>query len=129
MSIFHVPFPKNRNFANMLAEIEGYFRTSAGSGYTSTYALYRLGGVGKTQIAAQFVYEHRDLFDVVWWLQAHDRTVLIENYLQISRNHAMRGVGLPSFDENMKGREVAPEIKRWFEEQKKIRWLLVFRYD
>ena len=36
--------------------------------------LYGLGGVGKTQLAAEYSHRHADAYDLIWWIAAQDRS-------------------------------------------------------
>ncbi|KAK5171081.1 uncharacterized protein LTR77_004225 [Saxophila tyrrhenica] len=42
------------------------------------------GGIGKTQVAVQFVYEHEPSFDAVLWVYADDATKLARSYARIA---------------------------------------------
>lgn len=42
--------------------------------------LYGMGGVGKSQLAVEYIYRNRANFDVIWWIPA-ERTVKIVNSL------------------------------------------------
>jgi predicted ATPase len=39
-------------------------------------AIIGLGGIGKTQLALRYAYEHRADYDLIRWLRAHDPAVL-----------------------------------------------------
>lgn len=43
-------------------------------------ALHGLGGVGKSQLAVEYAYRHREDFDIIWWVPA-ELTVQIQNSL------------------------------------------------
>jgi len=45
---------------------------NAQPGITSSYVIYGLGGVGKTQLAIEYSYQHRNDFDIIHWLRADD---------------------------------------------------------
>ncbi|MFC0528943.1 FxSxx-COOH system tetratricopeptide repeat protein [Phytohabitans kaempferiae] len=36
--------------------------------------LYGLGGVGKTQLAVEYLHRHADKYDLVWWITAEERS-------------------------------------------------------
>jgi tetratricopeptide (TPR) repeat protein len=48
------------------------------SGRSGRCALVGMSGVGKTQIAAEYVYRHAAEYDVVWWVQSDQRGMLRE---------------------------------------------------
>lgn len=48
------------------------------------FAICGLGGVGKTEIAKEFMLRHKDEFDAVFWIQADDETKLKESFSQMS---------------------------------------------
>ncbi|BDD64229.1 hypothetical protein MAP00_009067 [Monascus purpureus] len=47
-------------------------------------ALYGPGGMGKTQIAAEFVYSLQSSFDAIFWLQADEEVKLSQGYTEIA---------------------------------------------
>jgi len=47
-------------------------------------AIVGLGGIGKTQIAAEFAWRHRKDYGVIWWLPADDPTTLALSYAQLA---------------------------------------------
>src|SRR5271154_397741 len=48
-------------------------------------ALYGMGGIGKTQVAIQYVYSYRDFYDRIYWIRAVDRTSLLQGYEDINK--------------------------------------------
>lgn len=48
------------------------------------YAIYGPGGMGKTQIAAHFVSQHREKFDAVLWVHAEDSGKITQDYKKIA---------------------------------------------
>ncbi len=64
--VWNVPHLHNLNFTgrdDLLAELEQANNTAI------TQAIARLGGVGKTQLATEFVYRHAADFALVWWAE------------------------------------------------------------
>lgn len=49
-----------------------------------TFAVHAPGGMGKTQLSAQFVTEHRDKFDAVFWVHADERNKLASCFADIA---------------------------------------------
>ena len=50
----------------------------AGNGGPRTFALCGLGGVGKTEIAVEFMFLQQKKFDAIFWLQADGLSKLTE---------------------------------------------------
>ncbi len=51
--------------------------------------LFGMGGIGKTQIALQYAYEHMDEYNVVWWINA-ENSLTIQN--SISKFLILQGI-------------------------------------
>ena len=99
------------------------------------FAVYGQGGIGKTQIAAQFVATHRQKFDAVLWVYAENANKISQDFQDIAV-----GLGLiPEDHVDAKDLSFCRDLlKRWLvnplktpgggESSKKERasWLLVF---
>jgi hypothetical protein len=67
--------PKNPNFVGrsiMLNQMRSMLVNSSQTAVLLPRALYGLGGVGKTQLAIEYVHRHRSDYDLVWWVAAED---------------------------------------------------------
>jgi tetratricopeptide (TPR) repeat protein len=92
---------------------------------TSSYVIYGLGGVGKSQIAIEYSYRHRDDFDIIHWLRADNYETLLTSYSQLYHHACFRGfTGLDLGDETDL-EKIATSVKLWFENCQAVRWLLV----
>ncbi|KAF2676245.1 hypothetical protein K458DRAFT_468751 [Lentithecium fluviatile CBS 122367] len=56
----------------------------SGSRDLKTFAICGAGGLGKTQVAAQFVHEYRDSFDAIFWLHAEEDVILRGEFAHIA---------------------------------------------
>ena len=99
---------------------------NAKPGFTTSFALYGLGGVGKTQIAIEYAYLHREDFDIICWLRASDSITLANSYIELSRNSDLILLGSPKFPDQHDNVDIAKEMKSWFERQDGLKWLLIF---
>jgi hypothetical protein len=80
-------------------------------------ALAGMGGVGKTQLAAEYAYRFASGYDVVWWIAAEQAGLIGE---QVAALAADLGCAGPDADLAAAGRAVLGELRR------RDRWLLVF---
>jgi tetratricopeptide (TPR) repeat protein len=112
--VFTVPFPENPFFTGREEILEGVKATLEKSGIA---ALTGLGGVGKTQTAAQYAYRHRTEYPAVLWVRAESLETLFSDLSQLAAR-----LELP--EREPKEQSVALDaVKRWLDEQE--RWLLV----
>jgi hypothetical protein len=109
--------PRNPGFTGrdqMLADVRGALLSG---GRAVVQALAGMGGVGKTQLAAEYAYRFASGYDVVWWVPAEQAGLIGE---QIAALAAELGCTGPDADLDTAGRAVLGELRR------RDRWLLVF---
>lgn len=97
----------------------------ARSDLTSSYVLYGLGGVGKTQIAIEYSYRHQADFDIVYWLRADNYETLLTSYLQLYNDSSFKAFSNLNLGDENNSEIVATRIKIWFESCQDITWLLI----
>jgi tetratricopeptide (TPR) repeat protein len=101
-------------FTDRDAEIDGLHSTLRES---AICAVHGLGGVGKSQLAAQYARRHRDDYDVAWWVRAEDEQTRTEDLAGLA--YAVRAASRSDADQ----RTAADAAKRWLEQHD--RWLLI----
>lgn len=91
-----MPVTKNKDFCgrqSYLDQIKTVFFNAAPSSHDSaaseaesprTFAICGPGGMGKTQLATQFVYEYRDSFDAIFWVHADKAAKVAEDFGRIA---------------------------------------------
>ncbi|HUN30787.1 MAG TPA: FxSxx-COOH system tetratricopeptide repeat protein [Trebonia sp.] len=47
-------------------------------------ALHGIGGVGKTQLAIEYAHRHAEDYDVVWWLDSENTTLLAQQFAELA---------------------------------------------
>jgi tetratricopeptide (TPR) repeat protein len=82
-------------------------------------ALYGMAGVGKTQLAVEYIKRHEALYDSVFWMHAKDREALLGHFHLMAKH-----VGCISSTAGLKSEEVARLVLSWLQRQTK--WILIF---
>ena len=109
-----MPLPENPFFTGRKEALDELKKNLDKSGI---YALTGLGGMGKTQTAAQYAHHHRKDYAAVLWVKAESQETLFADLSQLAGR-----LGLPESSE--KDQSVAVEAtKRWLDEHEG--WLLV----
>jgi len=116
--VWNVPVSRNPNFTgreDLLAALSSAL--SSGRPAALTQAVHGLGGVGKTQLAAEYAYRHSHLYDVVWWVRSEEPAALASDYATLAAR-----LGLAEADEADQ-RLVSRAVRDWL--GRNPRWLLV----
>ena len=79
--------------------------------------LHGLGGVGKTQLAVEYVYRYADRYDIVWWISAEETSLVLASLETLADR-----LGLPRSEHR---RQTAATVRDALGTSR-LRWLLVF---
>jgi tetratricopeptide (TPR) repeat protein len=110
--VFTVP-GRNPHFTGRAAELEA-IRTSLSAATVMT--VHGLGGVGKTQIVIEYAHRHASTYDLVWWINAEQPTLITSQLAALAEP-----LGLPAdFDPKTTVWAVCAGLRR------RQRWLLIF---
>jgi hypothetical protein len=78
-SVWQVP-ARNPNFTGRGADLAALAAALASGATVTVQAVQGMGGVGKTQLATQFAYEHAADYDLVYWLAAEESAALPDQF-------------------------------------------------
>ncbi len=113
--LFNLPFARNKFFTgrdDILTNIHDSF-----SNGERVQALNGLGGIGKTQTAAEFAYRYQHSYRTVLWAKAHTRESLVTDFVAIAAL-------LDLLEQNAKDQsETVAAVKRWLANNSG--WLLI----
>jgi len=117
-----VPCQRNSHFTGrkeLLKTLQQKLSDQQPQHYNHRVALYGLGGVGKTQLALQYVYEHQNDYDAVFWISAADKETLQLGFQEIARIIGCAA----NLHRTGNTSEVVRVVLSWFRQQ--TNWLLV----
>ncbi|KAI5457334.1 hypothetical protein BGZ63DRAFT_76477 [Mariannaea sp. PMI_226] len=116
--------PENQLFLqrpDIMKRIENHLLPSAHSSpglpRLKTFLLHGLGGSGKTQLAAKFVYSHWDDYDIVLWAVADTEPGIEGHFLQFAQRLSLPDGGDPT--------TIRTNVMNWLRDCN-YTWLLVF---
>ncbi|MBL7500106.1 toll/interleukin-1 receptor domain-containing protein [Frankia sp. CNm7] len=89
--VWRVPWSPNPHFAGREGDLAA-LRAALGSGPAAVIpvALYGLGGVGKTQLAAEYCHRYKADYDVVWWVPAESSAVALTSLAELAAHLGIR---------------------------------------
>jgi Tetratricopeptide repeat/NB-ARC domain len=115
---------RNRNFTGreeLLADLRAGIAGRVTAVVPQPHALHGLGGVGKTQMAVEYVYRYRHTYDVVWWIPS-DQPYLVKTALADLAPHlGLPPVAVSGIEDS--ARDVLDALRRG---EPYDNWLLVF---
>ncbi len=116
--VFTVPYPRHNCFkgrADVLTELR---RTLVEGGKAAlTQVIRGLGGIGKTQTAVEYAYQHKDDYRAVLWIKA-------ETSLDLTDSLAGAASRLGLTNDDTKPDQAVRELMNWLEHNSD--WLLIF---
>ena len=118
-SIGNVPHIRNPNFRGREDILSG-LRLALSSGEPAAWkqAITGMDGVGKTQLAVEYIYRHKAEYKVIWWIRSEEPATMAADYASLA-------VDLNLSEKDSKDQtEIVKAVKRWLEHNPS--WLLIF---
>ncbi|CAM5618649.1 Multidrug resistance protein MdtH [Streptomyces glaucescens] len=84
--------------------------------HAAVQALHGTGGIGKTQVALEYVYRFREHYDIVWWIDAEQADQIPVHYAELA---ARVGAGKPDAGVEFNARYALDHLRS------RERWLIV----
>ena len=121
LPIWNVPYRQNPYFIGrkeLLETLHKKLTTEHTTALTQTQAITGLGGIGKTQTAIEYIYQHRKNYQLIWWLRAEEPATLAVDYAQLAIK-----LDLPEHKATEQAVQIQA-VRNWLEQH--TDWLLIF---
>jgi tetratricopeptide (TPR) repeat protein len=119
-AIWNIPYPRNPYFTGreeLLSRLAASLRAGQTVGISQPQAVSGLGGVGKTQIALEYVYRYYQEYEAVLWTRADTQEALISGFVAFANL-----LHLPQQEERDQ-LKIMQEVKDWL--MNHTGWLLL----
>ena len=120
VSLWNVPYRRNSFFTareEVLDHLHAALSAQVPTAVGQPQAISGLGGIGKTQLAVEYAYRHRNAYQSVFWARAESTDLLISDFLALATL-----LDLPMRHESRQG-EIVAAVLRWLDTHKN--WLLI----
>lgn len=114
-----VRYERNHSFTGrdiFLEQLHNKFHHSTDH-YHGRIALFGLGGIGKSEIALEYVYRYQSSYQRIYWISADTQASLLGGYKKIAERAELQTVHLST------RAEIAEDVISWLEQEES--WLLV----
>jgi tetratricopeptide (TPR) repeat protein len=116
--IWNVPHQRNPNFVGRDAMLDQIHKTLTSKNAAALTAIHGMGGVGKTQLAAEYAYHHAGDYQVVWWIKSEEPAALASDYAALAE-----ALDLPQKQERDQ-KVIVAAVRDWLNHNGA--WLLIF---
>lgn len=115
--------PRNLHFTGRTAELAGLYANLivGGRQHPAVQVISGMGGIGKTEIAAEYIYRHRDKYEIIWWIRAEHHDRVREALVRLGQRLELRQAATDSG----RDRTIAAVLKS-LESGARPSWLLVY---
>src|SRR5260221_12699121 len=120
MPLWNVPSRRNSYYTGqeaILKYLHTTLKSDKAAALTQPQAISGLGGIGKTQIALEYAYRHRQTYRAILWMQADTREALILGFISLA--NLLQLPHKDAQDQNV----IVEAVKDWLETNE--RWLLI----
>jgi hypothetical protein len=76
--------PANPNFTGRDAELGQLARDLAAGSRVMVHSVRGMGGIGKTQLAAEYAHVHNRDYDLVWWIAAEEAAAIPDQFTALA---------------------------------------------
>lgn len=116
--IWNVPHQRNPNFVGRDALLDQIQKTLTSKNAAALTAIHGMGGVGKTQLASEYAYDHAGDYQVVWWIKSEEPAALKSDYAALAE-----ALDLPQKQERDQ-KVIVAAVRDWLNHNGA--WLLIF---
>ena len=98
--------PRNCNFTGRVAELEAlHANLIARRAVTApgVQVISGMGGIGKTEIATEYIHRHIDKYEIIWWIRAEHHDRVREALVRLGQRLELREA-TPTADETRRSR-------------------------
>lgn len=117
---FDIPYRQNSFFTGreeILEQLHYELKSNNAAALSQPMAICGLGGIGKTQVAIEYIYRYRDEYEPILWVKADSRDSIVSDYVSIAKY-----LHLPVKDDSDQNL-VVTAVRNWLRTNDK--WLLV----
>ena len=122
-------FPEAAQFVAREKELSKMHELLHGHSSRSAVVLHGLGGIGKTQLAIEYVRRHKEKYTAIFWLNANDEDSLRLSFRgiaqQVLKHHPSTRV-LINVDLEEDLDRVVNAVKAWLDLRENTRWLMIY---
>lgn len=116
---YYIPFGLNEwliGREDELRHVKDALDPQEGNRQSRSFALYGMGGVGKTAIALQYANSARTRYDAIFWISADNMIKMTQDFLEIAQKLELVPKDRKSEDANA----AMTKVKAWLNETSKI---------